>query len=134
MTPDTTLDAADVLRRHGLRPRHSLGQNFLEDASALLQVVRAAEVSPDDVVLEIGTGIGSLTRYLGQAARRVVGVEVDAALAAICRQELRGPVEYRNRARGRSRHYAPVTGAAARLHRGSQHPILHYVADLEAPA
>ena len=90
MTPDTDLDAAGVLRRHGLRPRHSLGQNFLDDSSALHKVVHAAEISPEDVVLEIGTGVGSLTRYLGQYAKRVVGVEVDAALAAICRQQLQG--------------------------------------------
>ena len=90
MTTDAELDAAAILRKHGLRPRHALGQNFLEDASALQRVVEAAEVSPEDTVLEIGAGLGSLTRHLARAARRVVGIEVDAGLAAICRQEFQG--------------------------------------------
>jgi 16S rRNA (adenine1518-N6/adenine1519-N6)-dimethyltransferase len=90
MTPSARLDVASVLRRHGLRPRQSLGQNFLVDPAALQQVVEAAEVSNEDVVLEIGTGVGSLTRYLGPAARRVVGIELDPALAAISREELQG--------------------------------------------
>jgi 16S rRNA (adenine1518-N6/adenine1519-N6)-dimethyltransferase len=88
MTANPELDAASILRRYGLRPRHSLGQNFLEDPAALQQVVQAADVQPEDTVLEIGTGIGSLTRYLARVAERVVGIEVDGELAAICRQEL----------------------------------------------
>jgi 16S rRNA (adenine1518-N6/adenine1519-N6)-dimethyltransferase len=90
MTFDSASTASSILRRHGLRPRRSLGQNFLEDPKALQQVVQAANASSSDVVLEIGPGIGSLTRYLAQAAGRVVGVEVDAALSAVCREELRG--------------------------------------------
>jgi 16S rRNA (adenine1518-N6/adenine1519-N6)-dimethyltransferase len=88
MTINSETGAASVLRKHGLRPRHSLGQNFLDDPEALQQVAEAAALSPDDVVLEIGTGIGSLTRRLALNAKGVVGVEVDAALAAICRDEL----------------------------------------------
>ena len=71
------LDIPGLLRQHGLHPEKSLGQNFLVDESALQQVVMAAEISPDEIVLEIGPGLGSLTRYLAIVARSVVAVELD---------------------------------------------------------
>ncbi len=74
------LDIPALLRKHGLHPRKSLGQNFLSDESALLMVIRAAQVSSGDVVLEVGSGLGSLTRHLAMAARQVIAVEVDASL------------------------------------------------------
>jgi 16S rRNA (adenine1518-N6/adenine1519-N6)-dimethyltransferase len=77
------LDAFALLREHGLRPDKSLGQNFLQDTSALEQIVRAAEIRPDDAVLEIGPGLGSLTRYLAAAARTVTAVELDRNLIPV---------------------------------------------------
>lgn len=74
------LDVPGILRRYGLRPDKSLGQNFLLDHAALRRVVEAAEISPADAVLEIGPGLGSLTRFLAVQARRVVAVELDADL------------------------------------------------------
>ncbi len=74
------LDVRGLLRRFNLRPRKSLGQNFLIDEAALARVAAAAELSPEDTVLEIGPGLGSLTRHLAAAARRVVAVEIDASL------------------------------------------------------
>jgi len=71
------LDVPGLLRQHGLHPEKSLGQNFLLDESALQQVVNAAEISPEEIVLEIGPGLGSLTRYLAVFARSVVAVELD---------------------------------------------------------
>lgn len=71
------LDVPGLLRQHGLHPEKSLGQNFLLDESALQQVVNAAEISPEEIVLEIGPGLGSLTRYLAVNARSVVAVELD---------------------------------------------------------
>lgn len=70
----------DLLRRYGLRPDKGLGQNFLIDEVALQRVVDAAELQPEEAVLEIGPGLGSLTRLLATACRRVVAVELDAAL------------------------------------------------------
>jgi 16S rRNA (adenine1518-N6/adenine1519-N6)-dimethyltransferase len=70
----------DLLRRYGLRPDKGLGQNFLIDEAALQRVVDAAELQPEEAVLEIGPGLGSLTRLLATACRRVVAVELDAAL------------------------------------------------------
>jgi 16S rRNA (adenine1518-N6/adenine1519-N6)-dimethyltransferase len=77
------LDVRRILREAGLRPRKSLGQNFLIQEGALRQVAAAAEIIPTDVVLEIGAGIGSLTRHLAAAARHVVAVEIDPALIPV---------------------------------------------------
>lgn len=74
------LNAAAVLKRYGLRADKSLGQNFLQDPFALEQIANAAEIGPGDTVLEIGPGIGSLTRYLAVSARQVTAVELDADL------------------------------------------------------
>jgi 16S rRNA (adenine1518-N6/adenine1519-N6)-dimethyltransferase len=74
------LDIPGLLRRYGLRPDKSLGQNFLLDAAALQRVVQAAELTPADEVLEIGAGLGSLTRRLAAAARQVTAVELDGRL------------------------------------------------------
>ncbi len=63
------------------RPTKQRGQNFVTDANTVRRVVRAAGVGPDDVVLEIGPGLGSLTLALLDAASHVVAVEVDATLA-----------------------------------------------------
>jgi len=79
-----------LLRRHGIRPRHSLGQNFLHDVQALSEIVTAAELSRGDSVLEVGCGLGSLTRFLAAAAGSVVAVELDPRLAAIARDNLEG--------------------------------------------
>ena len=74
------LNAVTLLKRHGLRARKSLGQNFLQDPLALEDIISAAEIQPTDTVLEIGPGLGSLTRYLAVAAREVVAVELDPNL------------------------------------------------------
>lgn len=76
------LNAVAVLKRSGLRADKSLGQNFLQDSSALEKIVDVAEISADDCVLEIGPGLGSLTRYLAVSAREVTAVELDADLLA----------------------------------------------------
>lgn len=74
------LDAAALLKRFGLRADKRLGQNFLQDASALEQIVEVAEINNADDVLEVGPGLGSLTRYLAAAARQVTAVELDEKL------------------------------------------------------
>ncbi len=74
------LDIPGLLRRYGIHPHKSLGQNFLLDESALEAVVSTAQVSSGDVVLEVGAGLGSLTRHLAMAARQVVAVELDTRL------------------------------------------------------
>ena len=76
------LNAVAVLKRYGLRADKRLGQNFLQDPSALEKIANAAEIQADDCVLEIGPGLGSLTRYLAVSARQVTAVELDPDLLA----------------------------------------------------
>jgi 16S rRNA (adenine1518-N6/adenine1519-N6)-dimethyltransferase len=71
------LDVPGLLRQYGLHPKKSLGQNFLLDDSALQLIINTAQISPDEVVLEIGSGLGSLTRYLALHSRSVIAVELD---------------------------------------------------------
>src|SRR4051812_31038293 len=65
-----------------LRPTKQRGQNFVVDANTVRRIVRAAEVGADDVVVEVGPGLGSLTLALLEVAGRVVAIELDPLLAA----------------------------------------------------
>jgi 16S rRNA (adenine1518-N6/adenine1519-N6)-dimethyltransferase len=80
MYPLPPLNVPALLRQYALRPDKGLGQNFLVDESALHKIMAVAEVAGDEDVLEIGPGLGSLTRHLAIAARSVVAVELDARL------------------------------------------------------
>jgi len=74
-----------LMAEYGIRPQHRLGQNFLIDGRILDKIVAAGEVGPDDLVLEIGPGMGSLTQRLARAAGRVLCVELDRTLVEILR-------------------------------------------------
>ena len=78
----------EILQRHGLRAKKSWGQNFLVDARVQERIVAAASVGSDDVVVEIGAGLGALTRLLVAQAGQVIAIEHDAELAALLEQEL----------------------------------------------
>ncbi len=84
------LNIPGLLRRFGLRPDKRLGQNFLIDEAALQRVAAAADIAAGDTVLEIGPGLGSLTRYLAALARQVIAVELDADLLPPLREALAG--------------------------------------------
>ncbi len=84
------LNVPALLHAHGLSPKKSLGQNFLIDPAALRRIVEAAEIDPQSAVLEVGPGLGSLTRYLAAAAERVVAVELDQTLIPVLREVLAG--------------------------------------------
>ncbi|MFB4313068.1 16S rRNA (adenine(1518)-N(6)/adenine(1519)-N(6))-dimethyltransferase RsmA [Actinomadura sp. 21ATH] len=75
-------DIRALAARLGIRPTKTLGQNFVIDANTVRRIVRTAEVGADDVVIEVGPGLGSLTLALLPEVRRVVAVEIDPALAA----------------------------------------------------
>jgi 16S rRNA (adenine1518-N6/adenine1519-N6)-dimethyltransferase len=75
-------DVRDLAGRLDLRPAKRLGQNFVVDPGTVQRITTAARLRPDDVVLEVGPGFGSLTLPLLAAARRVIAVEVDPVLAA----------------------------------------------------
>src|SRR5262245_58979974 len=78
------------LRALELRPTRGMGQYFLIDPDAVAAIVAAAELTPDDTVLEVGPGLGVLTWELLQAAGRVVAVELDKRLADRLGQEFQG--------------------------------------------
>jgi len=77
----TAPDVRALAERLGLRPTKSLGQNFVIDPNTVRRLVRVAGVGVDDVVVEVGPGLGSLTLGLLEAASRVVAVEIDPVLA-----------------------------------------------------
>ncbi len=74
------LNIPALLKRFGLHPRFRLGQNFLQDDHALQEIVHVSGILPSDDVLEIGPGLGNLTRYLALAAHHVTAVELDQDL------------------------------------------------------
>ena len=77
-----------ILSKHGFYFTKSLGQNFLIDDNILKKIVRAAGIGEQDRVLEIGPGIGTLTRELGALAEKVVTVEIDQRLLPILQETL----------------------------------------------
>lgn len=84
--PDALLDPRTIRRLAAeldLRPTKQRGQNFVHDANTVRRIVAAAGVRPDDVVLEIGPGLGSLTLGLLEAAEEVVAVEIEHSLAGL---------------------------------------------------
>jgi len=83
------------LRAAGLSPRKQLGQHFLHDPRLLSAIVSAAGVEVGDRVLEVGTGPGTLTREIAKRAAEVLTVEVDPAMLAFARTELRGHANVR---------------------------------------
>ncbi|NPV86142.1 MAG: ribosomal RNA small subunit methyltransferase A [Anaerolineae bacterium] len=82
------LDIHRLLKKYAQKPKKSLGQNFLMDSTALEKIVRLAEIPPKATVLEIGPGLGSLTRYLCQHAKRVKAVEIDGRFIPILEEVL----------------------------------------------
>lgn len=84
------LNVAALLREFGLSPKKGLGQNFLIDPEALRKIIQAADIPPGALVLEVGPGLGSLTRGLAQVARKVVAVELDEGLFPVLAQVLAG--------------------------------------------
>ncbi len=89
----TLLRTRAILDRYGLRPRKGFGQNFLVDPSVPRAIVADAGVGPEDAVLEIGPGIGSMTQFLAENAKTVVAVELDKGLLPVLADTL---MEYRN--------------------------------------
>lgn len=77
-----------VINKYSFAFQKKFGQNFLIDSNILENIVRAAEITKDDFVLEIGPGIGTMTQYLCEAARQVVAVEIDKMLIPILQDTL----------------------------------------------
>jgi len=88
MTSPENQSLSALLKKHNLRPDKNLGQNFLTDPGILDSIVDTAEVKNEDTVLEIGAGLGHLTRHLAGTAKQVVAVELDKRLISILEQNL----------------------------------------------
>ena len=73
----------EILNKYGFNFKKCFGQNFLIDTHVLEKIIRSANVTKDDMVLEIGPGIGTMTQYLCENAREVVAVEIDKNLIPI---------------------------------------------------
>lgn len=84
------VDIRKTLRKYGLNPVKSLGQNFLSDNGILDSIVEAAELTKEDIVLEIGPGLGNLTAKLAEKAGLVAAVEIDRKLIPILNETLSG--------------------------------------------
>ena len=83
--PSNTIE---VLKKYGFRFQKRYGQNFLIDSHILEKIIEAAEITKEDMVLEIGPGIGTMTQYLAEHAREVVAVEIDKTLIPILEDTL----------------------------------------------
>ncbi len=117
-------DIRQIAGRLGLRPSKRLGQNFVTDAGTVRRITALARLGPADVVLEVGPGFGSLTLPLLAAARQVIAVEADPALAA----EL--PRTVAERAPGLAGRLQVVTADAARVRDLPGEPPTALVANL----
>jgi 16S rRNA (adenine1518-N6/adenine1519-N6)-dimethyltransferase len=85
-----SMNVPRLLSDYGIRPDKSLGQNFLQDDSALRKIISVSQIAPSDTVLEIGPGLGSLTRYLAISAKEVIAVELDKSLLPILSSVVKG--------------------------------------------
>lgn len=85
-TPQQTID---IIQKYKFNFQKKFGQNFLIDTHVLDKIILAAGVTREDMVLEIGPGIGTMTQYLAEAARQVVAVEIDGSLIPILQETLR---------------------------------------------
>jgi 16S rRNA (adenine1518-N6/adenine1519-N6)-dimethyltransferase len=79
-----------LLRQFGFRPKKNLGQHFLIDEAVLERILSAAELSPGDIVVEVGPGLGILTEALAKQGARVIAVELDAKLVTLLKKRLAG--------------------------------------------
>jgi len=83
-----SVQVGKLLRQSGIRPKKRLGQHFLIDEAILDTIVVAAELSPADIVIEVGPGLGVLTAELARGAGKVIAVELDTRLASFLKRRL----------------------------------------------
>ncbi len=88
--PQTTIE---IIKKHNIAFQKRFGQNFLIDRHVIEKIIKAADITKEDIVLEIGPGIGTLTQYLAEAANKVYAVEIDKNLIPVLEETLR---EYDN--------------------------------------
>lgn len=82
------MKTSDYLKKYGVRLKKHLGQVFLSDDRIAKRIVKAADLTPEDVVVEIGAGAGTLTEELAKTGARVIAYEIDKSLAPILQERL----------------------------------------------
>ncbi|MBR4173877.1 MAG: 16S rRNA (adenine(1518)-N(6)/adenine(1519)-N(6))-dimethyltransferase RsmA [Lachnospiraceae bacterium] len=93
-TLQTPQDTIAILQKYNFSIRKKFGQNFLIDLHVLDKIIDAADISPDDFVLEIGPGLGAMTQRLCEKARQVYAVEIDKMLIPVLSETLAGYDNY----------------------------------------
>jgi len=78
-----------LFSKYGARPSKHLGQNFLIDKNVLEKIIGSADVKKDDVILEVGPGIGTLTQELAKQAKKVIAIEKDKKMCEILKETLK---------------------------------------------
>jgi len=82
-----------ILRDHGIRPLKRLGQSFLEDKNAINKIISISDIGEDDVIVEIGAGVGLMTESIAKKAKKVVALDIDPKMVGILRERM---ATYRN--------------------------------------
>jgi 16S rRNA (adenine1518-N6/adenine1519-N6)-dimethyltransferase len=78
----------EIIQQYGIKPRKKLSQSFLLDQNIIKKIAAAAHITKEDIVVEIGAGIGVLTEILAQEARKIIAVELDENLVGVLRVKL----------------------------------------------
>jgi 16S rRNA (adenine1518-N6/adenine1519-N6)-dimethyltransferase len=80
----------EIIQKYGIKPRKKLSQSFLMDQNIIKKIAAAAHITKEDIVVEIGAGIGVLTEILAQEARKIIAVELDKNLVEVLKEKLAG--------------------------------------------
>ena len=80
----------EILHQYNIRPNKKLGQSFLVDLNTIHKIAGACRISEEDIVIEIGAGIGVLTKMIAQVAKQVIAVEIDPKLQEILHDQFAG--------------------------------------------
>ena len=78
----------EIIKHYDIKPRKKLGQSFLMDQNIIKKIAAAAQINQEDIVLEIGAGIGVLTEILAQQSRKIIAVELDENLVKVLKEKL----------------------------------------------
>ena len=81
---------ADIIKKYGFRFKKNFGQNFLIDPNIIKKILEASDIKKDDLVLEIGPGIGTLTQHIAYSCGHVIAVEIDKSLIPVLEETLSG--------------------------------------------
>ena len=82
------LTPREIIKQYGIKPNKKLGQSFLIDINVINRIVHAVNISQEDIIVEIGAGIGVLTENIAKKAKRVIAVEIDRNLVEVLKDKL----------------------------------------------